>query len=468
MKKVLILADGIVAKHFLERVVGTFVSENVYHVVYYDDKIIPDIKSANVKFFKFDPTSFLKLSNILKDDYAQAIIVMANKADAEEVYKNIRMISRQLQLVLLDSWGLGIKDPNLFVVDRNEFLASRLIDYLPNIPVIAKNVGLGIGEIMEVWVHIGSPFVFRHIGTIEQNQWRIAALYRNNSLILPTSSMMILPNDKLLLVGRPSVLKNVYRFIMGGTGQFPIPYGSNLYLLIDMERQNGQIEKLLQDAVFLHQKLQDRKLIIRVVNPIDLSKLRTIKSFDCGDISVEVDYSNCGICEDLVAKECKSQGVGLIITSASLFSVSAYRQLFYRTKIPVLAVGQADMGSVGEGIVVLGESMNLEKISSAIFDISLQLGLALTLYDFDPDEASKEDIIEHFQNLAQIFSKKIDIVSITKNPIRELSKKENFLYFLPFSKKVLNRPVFSILSTDTQTLYFKLNRYHQLFIPVDI
>ena len=92
MKKILIIADGIVAKHFLERVINTHSSQSKYFVVYYDSKTIPEKRPENFKFYNFDPTSFIKLSNVLNDDLYQVMIIMSNKIDTNAVYKNIRMI----------------------------------------------------------------------------------------------------------------------------------------------------------------------------------------------------------------------------------------------------------------------------------------------------------------------------------------------------------------------------------------
>jgi len=93
---------------------------------------------------------------------------MANKIDTIASYNNIRKLSRQVNIVLFDKWNLEIEDQNLIKLDANEILANRLIDFLPNIPIVAQNVGLGIGEIMEVLVPFGSSYVYRHIGSIEQ------------------------------------------------------------------------------------------------------------------------------------------------------------------------------------------------------------------------------------------------------------------------------------------------------------
>lgn len=168
MKNILILADGIVAKHFLERVVQNYVADNNYLVVYYDDKIVPKNRTENFRFYKFDPTSFVKLFQLFDEKISQVMIIMGNKIDTVASYENIRRIDNNISIIVYDKWDLDIDDQNLILLNANEILSNRLVDYLPNVPIIAQNVGLGLGEIMEVLVPFGSSYVYRHIGSIEQ------------------------------------------------------------------------------------------------------------------------------------------------------------------------------------------------------------------------------------------------------------------------------------------------------------
>ena len=465
MKNILILADGIVAKHFLERVVQNYVTDNRYHIVYYDEKIIPQTKTENLRFYKFDPTSFVKLSSLFDEKFSQVMIIMANKVDTTASYENIRRLDLNISIVIFDRWDLNIDDQNVILINANEILANRLVDYLPNVPIIAQNVGLGLGEIMEVLVPFGSTYVYRHIGSIEQKNWKIAAIYRNNRLILPDPKIMIWPNDLLLLIGEPKVLKHIYRSIKREIGQFPIPYGTNSYLFIDMEREkNEDIEKSLNDAVWLHNILKDKKLIIRVINPTSVKLLNKIKSKESNSIEIRIDYRSNND-EKIIKRDILTYQVGLVILHNSIFDKDV-KKLLFDAKVPVFSISNEPIEKLKNSALLLTKNRDLEHISSTIFDISMQLQLDLVLYDIDPESEDKSEIIEHYENLASIFSKKIKIIKSKNNPIRELQKEENILQFLPFNKKILKSGFLNIFSTDPECLYFKLKKFHQIFIPV--
>ncbi len=152
MKKILIISDSEIGRQFIERVIDTYTSDNIYYIVQPKAVEYENANPARFKFYEFDPTSFQKISNLLKMEFVQAIITMDNITDVEYTIKNIRTMKKQLRLIVLDHWGFENRDPSILYVKQNEIMASRMIDYLPNIPVTAKNVGLGQGEIMEVLV----------------------------------------------------------------------------------------------------------------------------------------------------------------------------------------------------------------------------------------------------------------------------------------------------------------------------
>lgn len=468
MKKILIISDGSAGEHFIKRVIETYTSENIYYVVELKAKEYEEVNPARFKFYEFDPTSFYKLSNLLKMEFVQVIIAMDSQLDTENTIKNIRLVKKNLRVIVLNHWNMNNEDSDVIVVNSNEILASRLLDYLPNVPVIAQNVGIGEGEIMEVLVPFGSSFVYRHIGVIEQKNWRIVAIYRNRKLLMPSRRRMIQPNDLLVLVGDPAVLKSVYRAIKRELGQFPEPFGSNIFLYVDMCLVNSNtIKEMIRRAVFAHKKFK-HNLVIKVVNPSHIETLQYIKEFRDENVIVDIEYKS----RDLRAtfyKDIKSYHIGLVIVSSEMFGDYYTRNTLYESHVPVLKLSDRSFSSVKDAAIILTDSRDLEKISSTIFDISEQMGFNLEIYSYmNEHDDDKEQTIEHYNNLAAIFSKSIKVIKENENPIRELRKKENFVQILPFTPKIKKRRIYSLLSTDSEKLYYKLDNYHQIFIPIQL
>jgi hypothetical protein len=468
MKKILIISDGSVGEHFIQRTIKTYTSENIYYIVQMKEKVYEDVNPARFKFYEFDPTSFYKLANLLKMEFVQVFIAMNSVVDIENTIKNIRMIKKQLRIIVLNQWNLENEDPNVVLINANEILSSRLIDYLPNVPVIAQNVGVGEGEIMEVLVPFGSSFVYRHIGVIEQKNWRIVAIYRNRKLLMPSRRRMIQPNDLLLLVGEPAVLKSVYRAIKRELGQFPEPFGSNLYLYIDMKRSKlSKIQALVERAVYVHTKFK-HDLIIKIVNPGNIELLELLKDYRSTNIQVDIDYDGIDL-ENEFHNDIKSCHIGLVIVSKEMFASSSIRNMLYEAHVPVLKIAERDFASVKDAALILSDNRDLEKVSATIFDISEQMNFNIELHNYmNEHQDEREQVIEHYYNLSTIFSKSIKVFKESENPIRTLKQKENFIQILPFTQKLVTPRIYSLFSTDSERLYHKLDDYHQIFIPVQL
>jgi len=468
MKKILIISDGETGEHFVQRVTQTYTSENIYYVVQNRLKEYPDVNPRRFKFYEFDATSLYKLANLLKMEFVQVIVVMDSQQDTENTIKNIRSIKKQLRIVVLNKWNIQKEDSNIISINTDEILSSRLLDYLPNVPVIAQNVGLGKGEIMEVLVPFGSSFVYRHIGVIEQKSWRIVAIYRDKELLLPNRRRMIQPNDLLVLVGEPAVLNSVYRAIKRELGQFPEPFGSNVYLYIDMNLVDLRgLVGFVERAVYIYEKFK-HNLIIKIVNPNDINLVWEIKKFANDKVTVDIKYDNIDIKQSFF-NDIKTYHIGLVMVSKEMFADYETRKTLYEAHVPIFKIAHKCIDSLKDAALILGDNRDLEKISTTIYDISEQMNLNIELYNYlSEHQEEKEQVIEHYYNLSTIFSKTIKITKENDNPIKVLNKKDNFIQLLPFTKKLTKRRIYSLLSTDSEKLYHKLDEYHQIFIPVQI
>jgi hypothetical protein len=470
MKKILIVSDGSIGHHFIDRIIGIHTTDNVYYVINAKaDDHYDSYNQARFKFFHFDPTSYYKISSIVKMDFTQAIIAMENEQELDQTIKNIRLLKPNIRIIALDLWNSqSPNDDGIEWINMRQVLALNLIDHLPNIPVLAQNIGLGNGEIMEVLVPFGSSFVYRHVGSIEQNSWKIAAIYRNRQLIIPTDQKMIQPNDILVLVGEPNVLKSVYRAIKRELGQFPAPFGSKLYLYIDManEKHNAILE-LVRRSVYIHKKLQ-KPLLIKIVNVNNIDYLQDIKSYRQEGVEVEIVYDRI-FPEDIILNDIKKHHIGLFLVSGKMFKRTDVRKILYDGNVPVLKLANRSFSTLKKSLVILGEDNHVEHISTTVFDVASQFGFNLELIDYCiEDKERSTQVVEHFENLATIFSKSIQVIKADDNPIIYLRSYDNFLQCLPFTRKMFENPFKRLFATDPEVLYAKLDDYHQLFIPTQL
>ncbi len=470
MKKILLILDGIVAKKLLQRIIKTNVNGNSYDVVYLNDQIMPTQRPSNFTFYKFDPTSQSKLCMVLqKEHHHVALIALNSKDDTIDVVKIIKANQTGMHINVLDYWDINLDLPFVNIYKGIDVLANGLMEKLPNVPVLAQNIGLRQGEIMEIRVPFGSSYAYRYIGSIEQVDWKIFGLYRSNLFINVKPSVILKPNDIILVIGKPKVLMQVYNAMSKSEGQFPMPFGHNTYLYLDLYEQKEEVAlKAVQEACFTNEKINNKKLIIKITRPSNAIIMNKIKELiaDNPTIILEIDYHNIGF-KKIIQNDMKRFDVGLLILSYELFKNKEKIASIVKLKIPVLKLGLQKVQKVKDTIVILDDKQAYEQISPIVFDISSQLKTKTKIYNLDPLGAEdKSEILDHFDNLAKIFNQKIKIITDEKNPIRVLREQTDVVQIMPLKQYMFKKRYFKLLYTNSDLIAFDSNRFNQLLIPV--
>lgn len=472
MKKILIILDGIVAKNLMHRIVEANTGDNVYDVIYMSDAILPIQKPSSFTFYKFDPTSKSKLAMVLdKNIHTEVLIALNSKDEMLNVIKNIKEHKQNLQMTILDYWGLNIEDPYVNIYKGIEVLANGMVERLPNVPVVAQNIGLRQGEIMEIRVPFGSSYAYRYIGSIEQKEWKIFALYRNQKLINIKASLVIKPNDVILIIGKPDVLMQVFNAIGKTQGQFPMPFGHNIYLYLDLYLQNEQnVKKAIEEAKFLNQRLKNHKLIVRVTRPTTVAIMTFIKDElrHFPSIVLVIDYGNRGFYK-ILKNDFRKYDIGMMMLTQEMFKDKEQIRSIISHKVPLFKLGNEKLKSIKRTVVILNDTHSYEQISPIVFDVASQLKTKTKIFDLDPigEEKNKSNLLDHFENLSKIFNEKIEIVSSNENPIRELKKQKNMLQVLPLKEEMFRKRFsWKFFYTNTDFISFDMNKYNQLLIPI--
>jgi len=470
MKNVLVILDGHIAKHLMKRMIDLNNNFNQYDIIYTDDNIIQDNLPSNFTLYKFDPTSYTKLSFVLnKVLYQDALVVLSTKEDTIAVVQNIRKRYKDLFFNVYDNWNLELNDKYVQYYRGQDVLSNGLIEHLPNIPVFAQNIGLRQGEIMEIKVPFGSTYAYRYIGSIGQKDWRIVALYRNQQLMTVKASLIIKPNDIIIIIGKPDVLLQVYSAISKSSAQFPMPFGRNLYLYIDMYIQSdNEIINVINDVKILHKRIKNSKLIVKITRHSSVDMVNKIKSLleNVENLVVNMDYHNKGMRKILKEDKFKFD-MGMIVLTKSLLVQKEIVSDILALKIPIFKIGNEHISSLKSSLVLLNDNKLYEQISPILFDISSQLKITPKVFDIDPiGDAKRENLLSHLNNLSKIFNQNIVVVSEKSNPIKRLSQEQNVLQILPLKVEMFKKRKIKFFSTDSDLLSYDSNKFNQILIPV--
>lgn len=472
MKKILIILDGIVAKKLMQRIVDANTGDNSYDVIYMTDMILPAQKPSNFTFYKFDPTSKSKLAMVLdKNIHTEVLTALNSKDEMLNVIKNIREHKKNLLINVLDYWGIDVEDSYVNIYRGIDVLANGMIENLPNIPVLAQNIGLKQGEIMQIKVPFGSSYAYRYIGSIEQKEWRIFALYRNQKLLNLKPTLVLKPNDVILVIGKPDVLMQVFNAIGKTQGQFPMPFGHNIYLYLDLYLEKEEsVKKTIEEAKFLNQKLKNQKLIVTITRPTTPKLMTYIKKeFKyISSIVLKIDYANKGF-EKILKEDFRLYDIGLMMLTKVMFKDKNQLKSIINLKVPLFKLGNENLKSIKKTVVVLNDTHSYEQISPIVFDFASQIRTKTKIFDLDPigEEEDKTNLLDHFENLSKIFNEKIEIVSSSENPIRKLKEEQNMLQVLPMKKEMFKKRFsWKFIYTNSDFISFDMNKYNQLLVPI--
>jgi len=473
MQNILILADGHYAERFLVRIAKRRVGENHYVVVTPRPLESLEAFASECDVHLFDPTSALKLSKVLyAHTFDSVFILMNSDEESRACWDNVRAVNESIEIILLDQWGAFsvLEESATHVLDAAQLIANRLYDHLPNVPVVAQNVGLAQGEIMEVMVPYGSPFAYRHVGSIAQVKWRIAAVYREGKQILPTHATMIRPQDTLLILGKPAVLENVYHRISRKEGRFPEPFGRHLYLILDLEAEGEGATGRLQESIHLLERLEDNRLYVRLIRPGDFALIDALRKYEETNdrIEVVVEYEDRPVPE-IILEDVTRYDVGLVMMDAALFSYKGVAEEMQAHKKLVMLFGDTPLYGITRLVVMMSEDAEMESISSTLFYAAETLDLKPCLCQYDPegDFEAHRRVVEHYEMLAKIFQYPIKVEQKVRNPIRALEEMDQVLQVVPFTPRLYGEDLFRIFSTRLSDYLLETTRHPKLLIPAE-
>ena len=464
MNKILIFAGAKESKLLIQKIISSYLNIGEFHIIYEDEEIKDSFKEQeNIFFYKINFYSPVIYKKFIYSEFNKIIIFIKNAETSKFVLDKIKF--QKAPILFVKFWIEFDEIPklnNIEIIDLPQHLTNKIIDFLPGVPLFARDIGLGSGEIMEVEIPVFSPFAYKSPYYIEERyNIKAAAIYRQNSLRMINKNTTILPNDKLLLIGNPSILKELYNQIRKETGSFPQPYGQNIYLLLDMIKMNKEeTSELLKTALILHRKLQNKKLIIKIINPT-LRAYRIYKLYKFANIDIHTDYFETKYPKALL-NDIKKFNIGIVVTNNKIFT--DYAEEFFKIKKPIFKKGTESLKKCNNLTVILHEN-NIKRIASAIFDISYQLGIKLKFLNADPENSHK-DIVEYLKHLAKLFNfSNVEFSATKNNPIIKLNKEKNICLIEALEKKPISK-IKQILMPKIEYSYILLSKHNQFLIPV--
>lgn len=198
-----------------------------------------------------DGTSRIVLSKMYDEQLSCALVAMTGSDDYNlEVGRLAKGLGFDPVIAILhhSECAENYRAEGITPIDRAQLLAGQIEQSLRHQgAVLPSGIGLGRGELIEIRLLRTSPMLNMPLKNLAPQSWRVAAVFREDDLIVPTGDTVLQVNDRVLLVGSPDVLPAVAEYLHQGLPQFPMPFGPNV---VTLER-SGPDAALLAEAEYL-------------------------------------------------------------------------------------------------------------------------------------------------------------------------------------------------------------------------
>lgn len=307
-----------------------------------------------------DATSRLTLERACVGPSTALAVLTGDDAVNREVARmgRVYFMVEELAVLLDDAEGAdaaGLQASE--VVQSHVATAALVLNRLCGTETRSVALGLGMGELRQVTVLEGSAAVGRGLAEMRPQQWLVAAVYRDDALIVPHGETVLRAGDRVLLVGQPDVIEGVGSFIRGGRPVFPSQYGRGVATFGHV----GPEARWLLDHTCAEGEPE-------VVDPA------AVPASDPSRIKPVLDGLNAGI---LVVEPRPISWMARVG-----FSKSSRQALVHAAKRPVLvARGTFPFKRV---LLAIGEHQNAEVVAGVAIDLARQCGGTLTVLTVTP------------------------------------------------------------------------------------
>lgn len=149
-----------------------------------------------------------------------------------------------------DSLNLAkFRDIKVRTICSSSLVACDIELFLESPRLFMTTIANGAGEVMEVEVLPKAPAVGKSLRDIAPRDWLVAAIHRDDQLIIPHGDTEIRGKDRLTIVGRTDLYRTIAQFFSLTEPCFPLEYGQQILIPVKDGAEN--FEEVSKEALYL-------------------------------------------------------------------------------------------------------------------------------------------------------------------------------------------------------------------------
>ncbi len=461
--------------------IGTFGKKLVetlhekWHVIAIDinEEKLNSIKHLpNVETIQGDASSILLWKKLNFDSTNHIVITVKDPDVSFEACRiardilNIKDIPITIYLYNETKEELFNQCENINLIRPTSLVVGATVSLIEKNYKIATNIGLGKGEIIEVKILARSHLVDRKLKYIKSNKWRVAAIYRDNKLILPSGNQRLKIGDSVVLVGEPKVLENLANIFTKGIPQFPLQFG-NTITGVYSKRFSQEIKELAYFTQFL--KVSRIDILLYGEETILDKEKRFLESIF--NKPVEISRQIKSLVEAVKLAPEGTAFSGIPAKNLSFFEKLQIKSVFENSKLPFLLL--RDSYPYDEIVVILNSPEPAYTLEIGVEIARILKSKLRAIYVAMPKELrseEEEEELEDVQNIVKdfenIYKFSMNFTLLEGNPVKESLK---VLKEIPKALVVISykKQKISIFEPHVQYLIAKKSDKSCFLIPIE-
>lgn len=237
---------------------------------FFEEQVLEYIKSENITIIEQNPKKADMISkkyknfNVITGDASSILVwkklplneikhVITAFRDSDISYEICLFVRKSFKLeipILVILYEINDEEKfsefSVSVINPLDISINLVLNKLDKNYSRAIDVGLKKGEIIELNILSKSHLTDRKLKHINPSNWQVAALYRNNEIVIPSGDTVLQTGDKVILFGEPKVLENLVNIFLKGIPQFPLQYGKSATFYFNKKIPSDVITEALE------------------------------------------------------------------------------------------------------------------------------------------------------------------------------------------------------------------------------
>ena len=309
----------------------------------------------------------------------------------------------------------------------NTMLAKTIHRYLQDPRISYTPLALGRGEIFEIEVSPQLGLVGRTCFSLNNADWRVSAVFRDNQLLFPDPWTVVQPGDRLVIIGEPDVFEPVCDLFECGRPHFPLTYGRDTLLVLRKDGPNPV--RLAAESAYFVQNTQVRQLAV-LCNEDDEEAVRSVFGPQSG-LDVKI-HATPGAVWDEMYNLANRDSVGLVVVppleTSFLKALAKPALITLAHSLPCPLLVARNSQPYKRILVPFNATPRAELALEAAIDLSRQTGGQVTAaLVMEPDffhDAQDEDWLEQalglIRELAHTHKVQVEEAVRQGNPVKEV------------------------------------------------